>query len=180
MAVNDWGSGCGLRANRYGGSTCALFNVTALTSARKGNMDSFSPEKRSEVMSRIRSKDTKPEFVVRRLLHRLGYRFRLHRRDLPGKPDIVLPKWNTVIFVHGCFWHGHDCPRGVTPTSNVAYWTEKLRKNRDRDSRERAALEATGWRILIIWECELKNLEALADKLQGIANGNARQTANGC
>src|SRR5687767_3965340 len=104
--------------------------------------DVFSREKRSEVMSRIRGKNTKPEIFVRKLLHRLGFRFRLHPKDLPGKPDLVLPRHSTVVFVHGCFWHQHlGCKEGRPPNSNQAFWTEKLNKNRERDERVRNELE---------------------------------------
>lgn len=117
-------------------------------------------------MSRVHSKDTGPERAVRSLLHALGYRFRLHRKDLPGSPDIVLPGRKTIIFVHGCFWHGHGCKRGSrTPQANADYWTRKLAGNVVRDVRTRAELEALGWRVLVVWECEIK-AEGLTDKLQ--------------
>ncbi|KVK54434.1 DNA glycosylase [Agrobacterium sp. D14] len=120
-------------------------------------MDKFSKEKRSEVMSRIEGKNTAPELYVRSSLHRCGFRFRLHNRELPGKPDIVLPKFQTVVFVHGCFWHGHDCSRGRRPTSNQQFWNEKLQKNLDRDARNIASLAEGGWAVFIIWQCELKS-----------------------
>jgi len=138
-------------------------------------MDRISPEKRSEIMSRIKGKDTKPELVVRRLLHRMGYRFRLHRKDLPGKPDVVLPKWRTVVFVHGCFWHGHDCPRGSGPATNAEFWREKIRRNKERDERATAELEAAGWAVKTVWECELKNPEALLPKLRMAATDERNQ-----
>lgn len=117
----------------------------------------FTIEQRSEVMSRIRSKDTKPEMVVRRHLHALGFRFRLHSSKLPGHPDIVLPKWHTVIFVNGCFWHRHEgCKTATMPKSNVEFWQAKFDRNVARDKKEHAALEAAGWHVIVIWECEVK------------------------
>lgn len=121
---------------------------------------------RSEVMRRVKDKNTTPEKIVRSLLHRLGYRFRLHRADLPGKPDIILPKYRSVIFVHGCFWHGHDCARGARmPKTNVDYWRGKIARNRARDEKHIAELEALGWRPLVIWECELRDMMTAAAKL---------------
>lgn len=126
-------------------------------------MDTLSPEKRSEVMSHIRSKDTKPEMVVRRHLHALGFRFRLHSHKLPGHPDIVLPKWHTVVFVNGCFWHRHKgCKTATMPKSNVEFWQAKFDRNVARDKKEHAALEAAGWHVIVLWECEVKKrLETL-------------------
>lgn len=138
--------------------------ASASTSRASG---SSKPLSRSEVMSRVHSKDTGPERAVRSLLHALGYRFRLHRKDLPGSPDIVLPGRKAIIFVHGCFWHGHDCKRGSrTPKANADYWTRKLAGNVARDSRTRTELETLGWRVLVVWECEIKHREALVDKLR--------------
>jgi DNA mismatch endonuclease (patch repair protein) len=120
-------------------------------------VDVFPKEKRSQIMANIKGKDTKPEKVVRSLLHKMGYRFRLHRRDLPGNPDIVLPKYKKVIFVHGCFWHGHaGCPRAKRPNTNKAFWNEKLTKNIDRDNRNQQKLKKLGWDYLIIWQCQIK------------------------
>lgn len=120
-------------------------------------MDTISPERRSEVMSRIRGKDTKPEMLVRRHLHAIGFRYRLHDSKLPGHPDIVLPKWNTVIFVNGCFWHRHEgCKLASTPKSNVEFWESKFRRNVERDKKEREELEKAGWRVIVVWECEAK------------------------
>lgn len=113
-------------------------------------------------MSRIRSKDTKPELIVRSMLHRMGYRFRLHRKGLPGKPDIVLPRHKTVIFVHGCYWHRHPgCKYAYHPKSRVDFWEKKFRENVERDTKARAALEALGWRVLVVWECEAVDQAAL-------------------
>ena len=128
-------------------------------------MDRLSPERRSWLMSRVRGTNTKPELAVRSMLHRMGYRFRLHRRDLPGTPDIVLPRRSAVIFVHGCFWHGHACKRMKMPKSRVDYWEEKIETNRRRDRRKRRQLRALGWDVIVVWECELKRPEALAAKL---------------
>ena len=128
--------------------------------------DVFSIEKRSWVMSRVRGRETSPEIKVRSLTHRLGYRFRLHRKNLPGKPDLVFPFRKKVIFVHGCFWHGHDCPRGKrTPKTNTEYWIEKIRKNIERDAKNQSQLQSLGWNVLVIWECEIKNLDKIACKI---------------
>ncbi|MDQ0464669.1 DNA mismatch endonuclease (patch repair protein) [Caulobacter ginsengisoli] len=131
--------------------------------------DVYSAEKRSAVMRRVRSRDTGPERTVRRLLTALGVRYRLHRADLPGKPDIVMPGRRLAIFVHGCFWHGHDCARGGrVPKANRDYWLGKVGRNRDRDVVSRAALEAAGWRVETVWECELKDEAALRTRLAGL------------
>jgi DNA mismatch endonuclease (patch repair protein) len=120
--------------------------------------DVFSPEKRSAVMRRVKDRDTAPELKVRKLLWRLGARYRLQRKDLPGKPDIVLSGRKLAIFVHGCFWHGHDCARGArVPKANRDYWLGKVGRNRARDIETRAKLEAMGWRVLVVWECKLKD-----------------------
>ena len=117
-------------------------------------------------MSRVSGKNTKPEILVRSLLHNMGYRFRLHRKDLPGKPDITLPKYKKIIFVHGCFWHGHiGCPRAKRPTTNNKFWNEKLNKNIERDKITVNNLKQLGWDILTVWTCEVKNIEKLRNKL---------------
>ena len=114
-------------------------------------------EQRSRNMSAIKSKNTRPEIVVRKLLHSMGYRFRLHRKDLPGSPDIVLPKYKTVIFVHGCFWHRHEnCKYATTPKTRKEFWEKKFRENINRDNLNQANLSLKGWKIIIIWECQLK------------------------
>ncbi|WP_187781906.1 very short patch repair endonuclease [Gimesia chilikensis] len=128
-------------------------------------MDVFSPEKRSEVMSKIGSKNTKPEILVRKVLHSLGMRFRLHRKDLAGTPDIVLPKYKTVVFVHGCFWHGHSCPKGQRPATNVEFWNSKIEKNIKNDSRVGRVLRSKGWHVFTIWECQTKDMDFLSKKL---------------
>ena len=129
--------------------------------------DVYPPEKRSAVMRRVKGKDTSPELKVRKALTALGVRYRLHRADLPGKPDVVLPGRRLAIFVHGCFWHGHDCPRGArVPKQNRDYWVAKVARNVARDARSREALEALGWRVETIWECELKDTEGLDRRLR--------------
>lgn len=123
------------------------------------------PERR-RLMSRVRSKDSKPELVVRRLLHSLGYRFRLHRKDLPGTPDIVLPGRRKAIMVHGCFWHRHaGCSRTTSPTTRAEYWQSKFAANVERDARKLAQLKALGWDTAIVWECETKNIDVLRQRL---------------
>ncbi|MFA4945542.1 MAG: very short patch repair endonuclease [Lentisphaeria bacterium] len=131
--------------------------------------DTVSKEVRSRIMSRIRSKDTKPEKAVRSLLHRLGFRFRLHCRKLPGTPDIVLKRHRTCVFVQGCFWHRHPgCPVASTPASNREFWQAKFARNVARDQRNQAALRALGWNLVVVWECELRNPPALAARLRAI------------
>jgi len=124
--------------------------------------DIVSREKRSEMMSGIRGRDTRPELLVRRALHARGLRFSLHRKELPGKPDIVLRKWRTVVFVHGCFWHRHGCKYSTMPKSNVDFWHTKLSTNVANDTRHRVALEQLGWNVAYVWECELKGKSAQA------------------
>ena len=115
-------------------------------------------EQRSRNMSAIKSKNTKPEITVRKLLHSMGYRFRLHRKDLPGSPDIVLPKYKTVIFVHGCFWHRHkNCKYASTPKTRQEFWEAKFRENINRDKLNQENLSSKGWKIIIVWECEIKD-----------------------
>ncbi|MDR3425522.1 MAG: DNA mismatch endonuclease Vsr [Alphaproteobacteria bacterium] len=129
--------------------------------------DKLTPEHRAENMRRIKSKGMKPELAVRRLAHGLGYRYRLHRKNLPGKPDLVFGPRRKVIFVHGCFWHGHDCRDGRVPSSNQDYWLPKLARNKERDVANIAALEAAGWRVLVIWECHTRNEITLTSCLKG-------------
>lgn len=117
-------------------------------------------------MAAVKGKNTGAELTVRRLLHAAGFRFRLHRKDLPGSPDIVLPKYRAVVFVHGCFWHQHlDCKRATRPTSNLDYWVRKLNRNMARDQQNQAELEALGWRVVVVWECEMKDAPALTARL---------------
>lgn len=123
-------------------------------------------------MSRIKSRDTKPEKRVRSLLHRMGYRFRLHKKGMPGHPDIVLPRFQKVVFVHGCFWHGHEgCARASRPSSNKEYWRNKIAKNKARDAQVLKDLDDLGWKYEIVWECETKNLDALAERLERFLQG---------
>src|SRR5947209_5891081 len=120
-------------------------------------MDIYSREKRSELMSKVRTANTSPEIIVRRQLHSLGFRFRLHGKTLPGKPDIILPKYKIIIFVHGCFWHHHrNCPKSKLPTTNKEFWSEKIASNVTRDAKKTAALRKLGWHVFVIWECETK------------------------
>ena len=128
--------------------------------------DKLTPDRRSWNMSRIRSKNTSTEIEVRSLLHSAGFRYRLHRKDLPGKPDLVLPKYRTVIFVHGCFWHRHEgCKITTTPKTNTEFWEKKFAYNVKRDIEHRKKLEEMGWKVLIVWQCELKNKEALSHRI---------------
>jgi len=128
--------------------------------------DVFSPKKRSWIMGRIRGKNTTSELKIRSLLHRLGFRFRLHHKELPGKPDIIFHSRKAIIFVHGCFWHGHTCNRGNRkPKTNASYWGNKIKKNVERDTLHHAKLEALGWKILVIWECEINNTQKLSKRL---------------
>lgn len=119
--------------------------------------DVFTPEKRSWVMSRVKNRNTTPEKRVRSLLHRLGFRFRLHHKKLLGHPDIMLPKYRKVVFVHGCFWHGHDCPRAKRPATNQEFWNEKIEKNRERDDESLRKLKELGWDSLVVWQCETRD-----------------------
>lgn len=136
--------------------------------------DRISEAHRSWNMSRIKGHDTQPEIAVRSMLHQMGYRFRLHRDDLPGTPDIVLPKYDAVILVHGCFWHRHEgCQFAYMPKSRVGFWENKFQKNVERDSRQRSELEESGWRVRIVWECEIKHPEDLADNLRSFLEQDA-------
>lgn len=130
-------------------------------------MDSMTPEERSALMARIRSKDTAPELIVRRLVHRMGFRFRLHQKKLPGKPDLVFAGRNCIVLVHGCFWHRHGCVLSSRPKTNSAYWEEKIAANIARDARNRRLLRKLGWGVMVVWECETRraNLAPLAGKL---------------
>ena len=129
-------------------------------------MDTVSKKKRSEIMSRVKCKNTRPEMLVRRMIHGMGYRYRLHASDLPGKPDIVFRNRKKVIFVHGCFWHRHkNCKYSRLPKSRVTYWTEKLDKNRSRDRLNIARLRKGGWEVLVIWQCELRDIESLEKRV---------------
>ena len=124
------------------------------------------PEQRSRIMRAVKRRDTAPELAVRSLAHGMGFRFRLHRKDLPGTPDLVFPRLHKVVFVHGCFWHGHDCARGSIPVQNRDYWTKKFARNKARDKDVLASLKAKGWDSLVIWECELKNSRSVGIRVK--------------
>lgn len=131
------------------------------------SMDNLSPEDRSKAMRRVRSRDTTPELSVRRLVHAMGYRYRLHVATLPGRPDLAFPRLRKVLFVHGCFWHGHRrCGKQTTPSSRREYWLPKLDRNKQRDRRNRRLLRKAGWGVLVVWECQLKNPEAVARRIR--------------
>ena len=128
--------------------------------------DIFDGKKRSEIMSRIRGRDTEPEMIVRRIAHGLGFRFRLHRRDLPGSPDLLFPRYRAVIMVHGCFWHRHPgCKYASSPKTRVRFWEDKFEGNVVRDRRNEEALHELGWRVMVIWECETRDREAVAERI---------------
>jgi DNA mismatch endonuclease (patch repair protein) len=130
-------------------------------------VDSITPEERSEIMARVRSKNSRPELFIRKLVYALGYRYRLHQRDLPGSPDLVFRRSRKVIFVHGCFWHRHaKCALARMPKSRVDFWTEKLEGNRRRDERNRRALAREGWKVLTIWECQIRDALHLEAKVR--------------
>ncbi|MGC8493324.1 MAG: very short patch repair endonuclease [Syntrophobacteraceae bacterium] len=129
-------------------------------------MDNLTIEERSAQMRLVRSKNTKPELRVRRLVHGLGFRFRLHVAELPGKPDLVFPSRRKVILVHGCFWHGHSCRLGRTPKSNLEYWLNKIGANRSRDLRALRALQESGWECMVVWECSLRDEPGLAERIR--------------
>ena len=134
------------------------------TSTEGGELaDVLTPEQRRLVMSRIRGKDTKPEMLLRRGLHGHGLRYRLHGADIPGKPDMVFPKYRAVVFVHGCFWHGHECSLFRWPKTRAAFWKTKINRNRERDRKALAALKANKWRALVVWECALRGKHRRAE-----------------
>ncbi len=130
-------------------------------------VDVLTKAQRSRCMSKIKGKNTKPEMVIRRLVHAMGYRYRLHRKDLPGTPDLVFPKYRKIIFVHGCYWHRHDCPYGkVRAKTNAEFWENKIQSNVARDLRYQAELKALGWEVLLIWECWIKEPEMLESTIR--------------
>jgi len=132
-------------------------------------------EQRSRIMRAVKGVDTAPEMTVRRMIHRMGYRFRLHRKDLPGKPDLVFPKLHKVVFVNGCFWHGHPCARGArAPKANAAYWSVKIDRNRTRDAANIAELKGAGWRSAVVWECELRDPTRVEQLLAHFLRGAVR------
>lgn len=128
--------------------------------------DTITPEKRSWNMSQIRSENTKPEEFVRKFLYNAGFRYRKNDKRYPGKPDIVLPKYRTVVFVNGCFWHAHDCKRAHLPKSNISYWAPKIERNKTRDEENQKKLIADGWKVIVVWECELKTVEKRNERCQ--------------
>ena len=136
-------------------------------------MDTLSKTKRSLLMSKVKQRDTSPELAIRKILHSMGLRFRLHRKDLPGTPDIVLPKHSLIIFVHGCFWHRHvNCKKASTPKDNFPFWEAKFSRNIERDATVKSLLEAKGWRVEVIWECELKQISILTTRLHSMFHQN--------
>lgn len=136
------------------------------------SMDTLTPAERSERMGRVRAKDTKPEMLVRRLVHGMGYRYRLHLRDLPGIPDLVFPSRGKIIFVHGCFWHRHGtCRYTRWPKSKLEFWKPKLEANRRRDQVNQRALRRMGWKVLVVWECQIDDIERLRDRLGAFLEG---------
>jgi DNA mismatch endonuclease (patch repair protein) len=143
-------------------------------------VDHLTPEQRSRNMSAVRNRNTAPELLVRRAAHRLGLRFRLHRSDLPGSPDFVLPKHRIAVFVHGCFWHGHGCRRSKLPQSNAEFWKKKVEKNRDRDRKARRGLARLGWKVVTLWQCQLRDIQSaevqIATKAFGVADIRPKQT----
>jgi DNA mismatch endonuclease (patch repair protein) len=141
-------------------------------------VDKLTPERRSANMARIGSKNTKPELLVRQAAHAAGFRFRLHRKDLPGKPDLVFPRHRAVIFVHGCFWHMHPdsaCKDARAPKSRLEYWGPKLARNQERDASTQKALQEAGWRTLTVWDCETKDMKTLESRLRDFLNGQGLQ-----
>jgi len=121
-------------------------------------------------MSKISGKETKPEILVRKYLFSKGFRFRKNVKELPGKPDIVLPKYKTIIFINGCFWHGHDCRAGHLPSSNINFWIEKINRNKERDNRQMAELQFLGWNVIIIWQCKIKNKKLREESLSQLVD----------
>jgi DNA mismatch endonuclease (patch repair protein) len=145
----------------------ASLQASEKSAPSKPEIKQLDPERRSALMARIRGKNTKPELVVRRLIHGLGYRYRLHRRDLPGTPDLIFPRYRAAVFVHGCFWHGHQgCRRATLPATRTEYWNAKIERNKARDWRAVAELEAAGWRVLTVLECSLIDTSALSQMLR--------------
>jgi DNA mismatch endonuclease (patch repair protein) len=142
-------------------------------------MDKLSKERRSWNMSRIKSKNTNPEKIVRSFLHNMGFRFRIHRKDLPGKPDIVLPKYKTIIEVRGCYWHRHKgCREASNPKSNISYWQDKFNRNIKRDKQNKKLLNEKGWTVIIVWECQTENTKTLKSKLNVLYSKKLNTTSS--
>ncbi|MCW5775653.1 MAG: DNA mismatch endonuclease Vsr [Phycisphaeraceae bacterium] len=140
--------------------------------------DRLSPEQRSRNLRAIKGRDTRPEWIVRRLLHAMGYRFLLHRRDLPGRPDVVLPRHRVAVLIHGCFWHRHSCARGRSePSTRRAFWRAKFAGNVERDRRAVRALRREGWRVLVVWECQTRDMEQLRRQLARFLQGDRGELA---
>lgn len=138
-------------------------------------MDIFDKNKRSWLMSRVESKNTKPEIIIRSLIHQMGHRFRLYQNNLPGKPDIVLKRHRKIVFVNGCFWHGHDnCSRAKLPESNFEFWAAKIKNNKKRDHKNIELLRNLGWEVLVVWQCEMKNQLFLVEKLKTFLNNDRK------
>lgn len=140
-------------------------------------MNRLSPEKRSKIMASIRSKDTKPEISVRKKLHKMGFRFRLYKKDLPGKPDIVLPRYKIAIWVQGCFWHAHTCKAGERPRTRIDYWEPKIAKNIERDKKNQKIMKELGWANFIIWECEVNDERKFSRKLSQLQKKTKKYTS---
>lgn len=132
--------------------------------------DIYSRSKRSEIMSKISGKETKPEIFVRKFLFSRGFRYRKNVKELPGKPDIVLPKYKTVIFINGCFWHGHDCKRGKLPKSNYDFWASKIERNIQHDLSSITELKKQGWQVIVVWQCEIRNEELKQNRMTSLLN----------
>ena len=130
--------------------------------------DIYDKAKRSAIMSKISGKETKPEILVRKFLHTNGFRFRKNDKRYPGKPDVILPKFKTIIFIHGCFWHGHLCKAGKLPETRKEFWTEKLQANKARDNQNIQELKKLGWKVLVIWQCEIKNKSVRSERLESL------------
>ena len=165
------------RAPRTGAHYCETARIQPKIRYHLGVVDSLTQAERSERMSRVRHRDTIPEMVVRRLVHGLGYRYRLHGKNLPGRPDLVFSRLRKAIFVHGCFWHRHpdpSCKLARMPKSRLDFWRPKLDGNRERDLRNQSELEATGWRCLVVWECEMRHTEQLQNKLLAFLTEGSR------
>lgn len=168
------------RINRIGGANLTTFPIIRHSPCRQlwisggpagtrrycnGVMDTRTPEQRSYIMRSVGTRHTGPEMLVRKVSHSMGLRFRLHRKALPGTPDLVFPKYRVVIFVNGCFWHGHGCSKGRLPKSRLDFWVPKIQHNRDRDAESVKRLRSEGWRVLTIWQCETKDLERVRTRL---------------